>query len=212
MHGLTDWFGNIEQFAQKVAQISARLGAPDDGEPSIRMIRDYLQRGILGKTAKSGREIVFGYANLVRYLTARALLRDGWPLSKIGQHFDISTLAELEALVPGLENRAGAARQSIKNTSQTAQGSTEPQAAFSKRTARITGIQAEMRDAMARLGLPHHGMATEQLTLFALAPWCQVLINTDRLSHITIEEAEELGHGLTAGLLDVVTRKGRGDD
>ena len=64
-----------------------------------------------------------------------------------------------------------------------------------------------MREALRRLGLPEDGPAVEQLTLLAVAPWCQVLVESRRLSRLTIEEAEEIGRAITASLL-TVTRKG----
>ena len=207
---LSDWSGTIEEFARKVAEVSVRIGLQNEGEPTIRLIRDYLQRGILGPTTKSGREIVFGYDNLMRHLAARVLLRDGWPLTKISQHFDTSSREELEALVPGLTNTAIAALHRIKHESASA--SSEPTTRLSHRAARVSSIHSEMREAMRRLGLPPNSVATEQLTLIALAPWCQVLIQSDRLSHITIEEAEDIGRGLTAGLLNIVIkRRGKND-
>lgn len=207
---LTNWSGTIEEFARKVADLSVRLGLENEGEPTIRLIRDYLQRGILGPTAKSGREIIFGYDNLMRHLAARVLLRDGWPRTKISEHFDTSSREELEALVPGLTNAAIAALQRVKHESTNAK--TETTTRFSQHAARVSSIHGEMREAMRRLGLPPNSVATEQLTLIALAPWCQVLVQSDRLSHITIEEAEDIGRGLTACLLDVVLkRRGKND-
>jgi hypothetical protein len=38
-----------------------------------------------------------------------------------------------------------------------------------------------MRDALRRLGLPEDGPAIEQLTLLAIAPWCQVFVESNRL-------------------------------
>jgi hypothetical protein len=79
---------------------------------------------------------------------------------------------------------------------------------FRARAARLSGIQAELRDSLRRLGLPEDGPAVEQLTLLAVAPWCQILVESRRLSRLTIEEAEEIGRAVTASLLTTVTRKG----
>lgn len=203
---LANWSGNIEEFVGKAAETARRVGLQEKDGPNIRLVRDYLHRGILGQTRKAGKEIEFGYANLVRYLAARVLLDDGWPLKRIAQHFDVSTEHEIEALVPGLTNKAVAALQSIKRETAAASGFAEPGASFSQRAAKISGIQAEMRDAIARLGLTPKGLPTEQVTLAVLATWCQVLVQTDRLDRITIEEAEEVGRLLTVWLLDNVTK------
>ncbi|MNC95422.1 hypothetical protein D3C83_125410 [compost metagenome] len=61
---------------------------------------------------------------------------------------------------------------------------------------------------MARLGLPPGTPTTQQLTLIVLSQWCRVLIETDRLARLTVDEAEELGRILTASLLDPDICKG----
>ena len=50
-----------------------------------------------------------------------------------------------------------------------------------------------------------------KLTLIAVAPWCQVLVESRRLARLTIEEAEEIGRAVTASLL-TVSRKGHKHD
>jgi hypothetical protein len=64
----------------------------------------------------------------------------------------------------------------------------------------------ELREALRRLGLPEDGPAVEQLTLIAVAPWCQVLVESRRLQRVTIEEAEEIGRAVSASLLTVAKK------
>ena len=47
----------------------------------------------------------------------------------------------------------------------------------------------------------------EELTLIAVTPWCQVLVQSDRIGRITIDEAEAVGQSVTAGILSLVSRK-----
>jgi hypothetical protein len=82
----------------------------------------------------------------------------------------------------------------------------EPADEFRQRAARLSSVQVELREALRRLGLPEDGPAVEQLTLIAVAPWCQVLVESGRLQRLTIEEAEEIGRAVTASLLTVAKK------
>lgn len=158
------------------------------------------------------------------------LVADGWPLAKIAEHFAHIADAELHHLISGDRGstRALAVAQRLRSETQLASGlrrvpnhsvrseyralAADQAAAkstddFRARAARLSGIQSEMRDALRRLGLPEEGPAIEQLTLLAIAPWCQVLVENSRLTRLTIEEAEEIGRAVTASLL-TATRKG----
>lgn len=81
-------------------------------------------------------------------------------------------------------------------------------APFGQRAAQLSKIKSEMKDALEKLGLPPEAV-TEEVTLVAIAPWCQVLVKSDRLSRITFEEAEEVGRTITANLLQLATGKAR---
>jgi hypothetical protein len=203
-----------------------------------------LQRGILGETRKQGKEVVFGYDNLVRFIAARVLLNDGWPLTKIREHFDVSSFAEIEALFPGgqppqaapdhgaMERRfyaddedqiaqspmpSHSAMSAIRKIRErTGRGkATEPNLrparllSVGDRAAQMTGMKSELQDALRRLGLPPGGPATEEMTLIAIATWCQLLVQTDRLARLTMEEAEEIGRAVTASLLHLKRKKDR---
>ena len=206
-NALRSWTGNIEAFALKVSEVMREIGRPEEGEPSIRLIRDYMQRDILGDLDRKGREVEFRYEHLLRFIAARVLLSDGWPLSKIQEQLAASSEAALEALVPGLHNpplRRASRRMKDAPPRQSAAAA----AHFHTRAARMSTIQMEMREAQRRLGLPEEDVAKEELTLFALAPWCQLLVQTDRLRRITIEEAEDIGRAATANLLATPAKKG----
>ena len=83
-----------------------------------------------------------------------------------------------------------------------------PRFGMSKRVARRTSIQQEMRQALRKLGLPEEGPATEELTLLAIAPWFQILMDKRRLKSLTHEEAEDLGKAVTASLTQLVLKRG----
>jgi hypothetical protein len=59
------------------------------------------------RAERRGREGVFGLRQLLEYLAARALLRDGWPLAKIAAFTSRASEAELAALLPAPPRAAG---------------------------------------------------------------------------------------------------------
>jgi len=43
-----DWQGNLERLVTTTGQVFDDFDLSDDGEITVRMVRDYIQRGILG--------------------------------------------------------------------------------------------------------------------------------------------------------------------
>jgi hypothetical protein len=184
------------------------------------VIRDYAQRGIVSRPERHGKEAIYGYRHLLEFVAARVLVADGWPLAKIAEHFAHIANDDLRNLISGYpgKNRALAVARRLRGEAQLPSPGMlgkpsrnkpllDPSDEFRERAARLSRIQAEMREALRRLGLPEDGPAVEHLTLLAVAPWCQVLVESRRLSRLTIEEAEEIGRAVTASLL-AVTKKG----
>ena len=209
-----NWQGNLENLIYEATKVSTELSLTTDSEISVRMVRDYIQRGILGEVDKSGRELEFNYSHLLKLVLSRVLLQDGWSLRKIAEHFDFADLEELEELFPNDDNLALSTvrrlRSSVKSPEQVSMSMSEPGPRFgmSKRVARRTSIQQEMRQALRKLGLPEEGPATEELTLLAIAPWFQILMDKRRLKSLTHEEAEDLGKAVTASLTQLVLKRG----
>jgi hypothetical protein len=182
------------------------------------VIRDYAQRGIVSRAERQGKEAIYGYRQLLEFVAARVLVADGWPLAKIAEHFAHIADTELRNLISGDQsrNRALTVAQRWRSEAQAAQrmhakppryrSSPDLAEEFRQRAARLSSVQVELREALRRLGLPEDGPAVEQLTLIAVAPWCQLLVENHRLSRLTIEEAEEIGRAVTASML-VVAKK-----
>ena len=146
-----DWQGNLENLIYEATKVSTEFSLKADSEISVRMVRDYIQRGILGEVDKSGRELEFNYSHLLKLVLSRVLLQDGWSLRKIAEHFDFADLEELEELFPNDDNLALSTvrrlRSSVKSPEQVSMSMSEPGPRFgmSKRVARRTSIQQEMR-------------------------------------------------------------------
>ena len=220
-----DWQGNLESLVTTAELVFSDFDLTSDGEINVRMVRDYIQRGILGAVAKAGRELEFNYEHLLKLVLARVLLSDGWSLRKIAEHFNFSELRELEELFPSNDNPALSAvkrlRSSVKFSEPPEMSMSMPSPprpstpkpsltrfGISKRVARQTSIQQEMRQALRKLGLPEDGPATEELTLLAIAPWFQILMEKRRMKTLTPEDAKDLGSAVTASLTQLILKRG----
>jgi DNA-binding transcriptional MerR regulator len=211
---LKDWRGNLEKLIEQAEKVSSELELKDNTEISVRMVRDYIQRGILGDVDRSGRELEFSYQHLLKLVLSRVLLSDGWSLKKIGEHFELTNTQDLEDLMPKQGNPALNAIKRLRSSvdSATTRMSSEPtpNAAYSvsRQAAKRTSIQHEMKSALRKLGLPEDGPATEEITLLAITPWFQALLQKDRLRTLTLEEAEEVGQAVSASLTQLILKRG----
>ena len=211
---LKDWRGNLEKLIEQAEKVSSELELKDNTEISVRMVRDYIQRGILGDVDRSGRELEFSYQHLLKLVLSRVLLSDGWSLKKIGEHFELTNTQNLEDLMPKQGNPALSAikrlRSSVDGTATRMSREPAPNAAYSvsRQAAKRTSIQHEMKSALRKLGLPEDGPATEEITLLAITPWFQALLQKDRLRTLTLEEAEEVGQAVSASLTQLILKRG----
>jgi hypothetical protein len=211
------WEGDADALARATGKALADCGIVEDPLPNERLVRDYVQRGIVSRPERRKKDAIYGRRQLLEMVAARVLVGDGWPLAKISQHIPNATEAELLALIPlakeenpalavtrrlRFERGAGTSRQRFPPDPSLAAPN------FNQRVARGTRLQAELRSALHRLGMDPDAPAVEQLTLIAIAPWCQVLVESDRLQRVTADEAEEVGRAVTAILLDPAIRRG----
>ncbi|MEA1051674.1 response regulator [Lamprobacter modestohalophilus] len=81
IEGYQSWQGSAAELAAAAAELLA--DGTDDERLNERLVRYYVQSGILTRPQRAGREAVFGYRQLLELVAARALVRDGWPLAKI---------------------------------------------------------------------------------------------------------------------------------
>lgn len=101
LEALSDWEGDVDQLAHLGGQLCAMLRIDERADLSVRLLRDYAQRGILDRPRREGKTAVYGWEHIVRLLAARLLLKDGWPLQKIADEFTTLSLPEIRALLPG---------------------------------------------------------------------------------------------------------------
>ena len=99
---LTDWRGTAADLADKVNEVLD--GVPslkdDAGAANERLVRHYVQVGVLTAPEREGREALFGLRQIVEFLAARYLLKDGWPLAKIAELVSATDVEGLTQMIP----------------------------------------------------------------------------------------------------------------
>lgn len=235
----TQWIGNIDELRTTAYSIAKEYNLEGlDDIYSLRLVRDYVSRGLLGSVVRVGKELRFNYEQLLRFIVVRIMLNDGWSLTKIQEQLSLSNIEEIEDLLPSDSKRALDTIQRLRASVQSkpladdmlelqmskpaplASASEEfhsvernrPQFGLSERLSRkareTSTIQREMKDALRKLNIPGDGPQMEDLKLIALAPWCQVLMTDERFQKLSVQEARDLGDALTASLTARIIKRG----
>jgi DNA-binding transcriptional MerR regulator len=99
---LADWRGTAAELADKLNEVLAGIPtlADDAGSANERLVRHYVQVGVLTPPEREGREAMFGLRQVVEFLAARFLLRDGWPLAKVAEMVGATDITGLAAMIP----------------------------------------------------------------------------------------------------------------
>ena len=110
-----DWEGLADAFVLRASHwLKMKNFSEGEQEPNVRLIRDYVSRGILSRPERRGKEAVFSFRHLAEFLACRAMISDGWPLLKISEDFQQSTIEEIIRLIPG-ENPENSSLDLIKS-------------------------------------------------------------------------------------------------
>jgi DNA-binding transcriptional MerR regulator len=99
---LVDWRGTAAELAEKCNELLATVPtlAGDAGAANERLVRHYVQVGVLTPPEREGREAYFRARQVVEFLATRYLLRDGWPLAKAGEIVRGTDVTGLTQLIP----------------------------------------------------------------------------------------------------------------
>ena len=99
---LADWRGTAAELADKLNEVLAGIPslADDAGSANERLVRHYVQVGVLTAPEREGREALFGLRQVVEFLAARYLLKDGWPLAKAAEMVRATDLNGLAGMIP----------------------------------------------------------------------------------------------------------------
>lgn len=205
-----DWEGTASELAAVVSSISRYLNIMDDDvTPNERLVRHYAQQGVLERPERRGKEAIFGFRQIVEFLAARNLLRDGWPLAKVAEFNRAAELDQLLDLLPKKHkpNRA----QELVAKFQRRTTPTEPLAdrqssirspSFLARSVDLTKGRMSKRETLEALGNTSDSPERDSLVRLALAPWCHVYFDPEVLRQLSPKTPELLGKALTQCLID----------
>lgn len=226
---LSDWEGDVEDLAHLGGQWCAMLRIEDRAHLTVRLVRDYAQRGILDRPRREGKTAIYGWEHLVRLLTARLLLRDGWPLQKIADEFTILSLEEIRALLPGAVPSLAAMSYSSADRSMTdpaldalrairsrsaersiaSSGRIDHPPAFA-RTPPITdraALQQDLTASRQALGEDAGEVLSHAYTRLEIASGVELHIETARLRSLGRADAHAVARAVLATLLNPRLRK-----
>ena len=199
----TGWEGSIKELVVVAQEVLLEEPQVEPVSVSVRLLRDYTQRGVLDRPMRRGKIGVYGYRHLVQFVVARWLLQDGWQLSKVAEVTSARSTEGLLALLPSAAplNRAQELVRQFQGGDHRAAPVLTGQV---RRLAQRTSSGA----ALTALGNEGGEVTREQRLQLTLTPWCTVSIDPARLSALTDAEIEMLGMTLIAALIDDPTRRG----
>lgn len=225
--------GGIDEFSSTASAILMALGVDEEGAANARVVRDYAQRGIVSRPERQGREAIYEYRQLVEFVAARVLVRDGWPLAKIAEHFARLGLPDIEALVPG-RRPPSAALDIVRSLMSETEGRSKkmsrrmmsaPMAAlqpppsspdagllFGAMSAQLSKSKAELPSLLALLGADPAGPGQHDVTVLSIAPWLHVAIDRARHAKLTQEDADTIARAIAASLMKTAPRGGKKHD
>ena len=231
--GRSPW--TVEELIEKAEKIIssdpglfAHPESESNKELNIRLIRDYVVREFIPRPERVGREARFGLDHLVQLLAVRVLLRSQrWSLPAIKASFATTSTDDLlnrllAPVQPLIEKEYRAAAGAVPSQVQVPSDSVQtPQLnpaqllieqfkATKKPQAKATGTVLFNRTARAT---PVPANQATQRTVgmssrlhVELEPWCEVVIDAQRVKSLTSEEVERLGEALKSRLRDETAR------
>jgi hypothetical protein len=224
-NSLSAWRGSAAALADKVNEVLTQLTASPTEEVNERLVRYYVQEGVLDPPEREGREAMFGFRQLVQAIAARFLLRDSWPLRKVAELIRTADIDALLALAPGATSRTPAeaaiarirsseAQATVKASRPVAHATLRHAAAFDfsdralEKAADITQRRSALTDNLRALGNESGAPERRRLLRLELAPWCHVDLDAEELRKMDEHVPEILGTALTQVLQEERLRRG----
>jgi DNA-binding transcriptional MerR regulator len=202
---LAGWRGTAAELADKCNEAMAEVPslADDSGAANERLIRHYTQVGVLSPPEREGREALFESRQLVEFLAARYLIKDGWPLAKTAEIVRSSDVAGLTQLIPSLRTRLRAEEVNSTNRGGAAGDPETPLA----RAADITRRRASLGENLKALGNPAGRPVHGHVVRIELTPWCHADVDAAQLGAMSEDTPEILGAALAQALQEERIRK-----
>lgn len=220
---LADWRGTAAELADRLNAVLTSIPslADDAGSANERLVRHYVQVGVLTAPEREGREALFGLRQVVEFLAARYLIKDGWPLAKVAEMVRATDLDGLAGMIPTDRPRTRAeevvakyrrgrpleapasARAPTNNLSQ------RVSAAPLARAAGITRRRVSLEENLKALGNTTGRADRSRIVRIELTPWCHVHVDAATLGEMSEDTPETLGAALTQALQEERIQKGK---
>ena len=220
---LAQWRGTAAELADRLNEVLTGIPslADDAGSANERLVRHYVQVGVLTAPEREGREALFGLRQVVEFLAARYLIKDGWPLAKVAEMVRATDLDGLAGMIPTDRPRTRAeevvakyrrgrpleapvsARASSDNLSQ------RVSAAPLARAAGITRRRVSLEENLKALGNTTGRADRSRIVRIELTPWCHVHVDAATLGEMSEDTPETLGAALTQALQEERIQKGK---
>ena len=227
---LTDWRGTAAELADRLNQLLGGIPSltDDAGSANERLVRHYVQVGILTPPEREGREALFGLRQVVEFLAARYLLKDGWPLAKVAELVRTTDVEGLAQLIPAERPRTRAEEVAAKYRGL--RGDTPPsirantpaakraaEAAFalaSEETplsvaAGISRRRVSLEENLKALGNTAGRADRSRIVRIELTPWCHVHVDLAALGEMSEDTPDILGAALSQALQEERIQKGK---
>ena len=238
---LADWRGTAADLADKCNEVLA--GVPsltdDAGSANERLVRHYVQVGVLTAPEREGREALFGLRQIVEFLATRYLLKDGWPLAKVAEIVrttDVTRPCAVDPVRAAAHARRGSGREIPAANRVSADAAPEthatnfalapeepPPFATSRAAvqqamkletplslaADISRRRVSLEENLKALGNPEGRPERSRIVRIELTPWCHVNVDARQLSEMSDETPAILGAALTQALQEERIQKGK---
>lgn len=223
---LADWRGTAAELADRLNAVLTDIPslADDAGSANERLVRHYVQVGVLTPPEREGREALFGLRQVVEFLAARYLIKDGWPLAKVAEMVRATDLDGLAGMIPTDRPRTRAEEVVAKYRSAEAFALTPESAPPASRAsvqqamrlesplARAAGItrrRVSLEENLKALGNTTGRADRSRIVRIELTPWCHVHVDAATLGEMSEDTPETLGAALTQALQEERIQKGK---
>jgi DNA-binding transcriptional MerR regulator len=207
---LADWRGTAAELADKLNEVLASIPtlADDAGSANERLVRHYVQVGVLTAPEREGREALFGLRQVVEFLAARYLLKDGWPLAKVAEMVRATDLDGLAGMIPSERPRTRA-EEAVAKYRTKARGEVAAASFPLARAAGISRRRVSLEENLKALGNTAGRADRSHIVRIELTPWCHVSVDAAKLGEMSEEIPEVLGAALTQALQEERIQKGK---
>ena len=230
-----NWRGTAAALADQCNALAPHMGlAEEAGAANERLVRHYVQVGVLSPPEREGREALFDARHIREFLAARYLLKDGWSLAKITELVRAAGPQGLARFLPTVQGPTDAERTLARLKSYSIPPSTKPQehdlASESASTAnlpmlpvpnmlrslsdplqhaaQIADRRRNLHASLTALGNASGQPERSRRIRIVLTPWCEVYLDPAELERRPVDTPTWLGTALTHALHEDRLRRG----